>query len=415
MIAFEYTGQGFVPVTFDPRPLEDLGSIKFLGSEVAETHPVVKSWAVGSPAKIPLDELVTQRGKYVPLNEMRLGAAYPVVEGYKHRIAFGWHAIFEDPLQFRQASATIAYSPADDVPQSERLHVNLEYKTLRWRLRYWHNGADFYDLFGPTYRSRRGDAVLLGYKNSLTYDPPRQLDFVADLAGFSNLDTLPLAQDVAAPSKNLVSGRIGLKYEDTAKSLGAVDYEKGVKWSLMAATDVAKGVSYPKAYGTFDFGLPLPLNHASVWLYNAVGVSGGERSNALSQFYFGGFGNNYVDNGEVKRYRELDSFPGFKIDELSGQRFAKSVAEVNLPPLRFSEAGTPSFFLSSLRPALFGGVMALDPGRSYSRTLQMVGVQADLNFTVALRLPMVLSFGVASGFEDGRHHSDEVMISLKVL
>jgi hypothetical protein len=415
LVVYEYTGQGFTPAVIDPKPLDDLGTIKFLGAEVAARRPIVKDWAVGSPASVPLDSLITSRGKYDPGREMRLDSIYPVVEGYRGDVAAGVHAIFEDPLQFRQASATIAYSPADDVPQSERLHVNLEYKTLRWRLRYWHNGADFYDLFGPTYRSRRGDAVLVGYKDSLTYDPPRQLDFVADLAAFSNLDTLPQAQDVASPSKNLVSGRIGLKYEDTAKSLGAVDYEKGVKWSLMAANDVAKGVTYPKAYGTFDFGLPLPLNHASVWLYNAAGVSGGERSNALSQFYFGGFGNNYVDNGEVKRYRELDSFPGFKIDELSGQRFAKSVLEVNLPPLRFAEAGTPSFFLSSLRPALFGGVMALDPGRTYSRTLEMVGAQADLNFTVALRLPMVLSFGVATGFDEGRHHSDEVMISLKIL
>src|SRR5208283_5441529 len=73
LIAFEYTGQGFVPVSFDPRPLEDLGSTKFLGAEVAEAHPVVKTWGVGSPAKIPLDEMVTQRGKYVPLGEMRLG------------------------------------------------------------------------------------------------------------------------------------------------------------------------------------------------------------------------------------------------------------------------------------------------------------------------------------------------------
>jgi hypothetical protein len=415
LVVYEYTGQGFTPVVIDPKPLEDLGTIKFLGAEVAAKRPIVKDWAVGSPASVPLDSLITSRGKYDPGHEMRLDSIYPVVEGYRGDVAAGVHAIFEDPLQFRQASATIAYSPADDVPQSERLHVNLEYKTLRWRLRYWHNGADFYDLFGPTYRSRRGDAVLVGYKNALTYDPPRQLDFVADLAAFSNLDTLPQAQDVAAPSKNLVSGRIGLKYEDTAKSLGAVDYEKGVKWSLMAASDVAAGTSYPKAYATLDFGLPLALRHASVWLYNAVGVSGGARSNALSQFYFGGFGNNYVDNGEVKRYRELDSFPGFKIDELSGQRFAKSVLEVNLPPLRFDEVGTPSFFLSSLRPALFGGVMALDPGRRYSRTLQMAGVQADLNFTVALRLPMVLSFGAAAGFDDGRHRSDEVMISLKVL
>ena len=31
----------------------------------------------------------------------------------------------------------------------------------------------------------------------------------------------------------------------------------------------------------------------------------GDRDNPLASAYFGGFGNNYVDNGEAKRYREI--------------------------------------------------------------------------------------------------------------
>jgi len=178
---------------------------------------------------------------------------------------------------------------------------------------------------------------------------------------------------------------------------------------------MASGDLFPKLYGTFDVGTPLPIRHASIWLYNAVGVGGGDHKNALASYYFGGFGNNYLDDGEVKRYRDFESFPGFKIDELSGQRFAKSLVEVNLPPLRFSNIGTPSLFLSSLRPALFAGVLGLDPGRSGGRTLETVGGQLDFNFTVALRLPMVLSIGAAAGFEDGRHRGNEAMISLKIL
>jgi hypothetical protein len=145
--------------------------------------------------------------------------------------------------------ATLAYSPESNVPDDERLHVNLEYKTLKWRLRYSHNGADFYDLFGPTYRSRRGDAVKVGYKDALIYDPPNQLDFVADLAVYRNLDNLPQAQDVAAPSKNLASAQVGLRYVATEKSLGSVDYEKGVRWSLLTAGDMASGDLFPKLYG----------------------------------------------------------------------------------------------------------------------------------------------------------------------
>jgi hypothetical protein len=415
LIVYEYTGAGFTPVVIDPVPLQDLGSIKFLGAEVAAKHPIVKTWAAGSSASVPLDSLVVERGKYIPNQEMKLASIYPVVEGYRGDVAAGVHAIFEDPLQFHQLTATLAYSPADDLPSDERLHVNLEYKTLKWRMRYWHNGADFYDLFGPTYRSRRGDAVLVGYKNSLIYDPPRQLDFVADVAAYRGLDTLPQAQDIAASSKNLVSALVGLRYTATDKSLGAIDYEKGVRWSLLAASDYGSNELFPKVYGTLDFGAPLPIRHASLWLYNAVGVSGGTKANPLSNFYFGAFGNNYVDDGEVKRYREYDSFPGFKIDELAGHQFAKSLVELNLPPLRFSNVGQPSLFLSAMRPALFAGVLGIDPGTRGGRTLETVGGQLDFNFTFALRLPMVLSVGAAAGFEDGRHRRDEAMISLKIL
>jgi hypothetical protein len=62
---------------------------------------------------------------------------------------------------------------------------------------------------------------------------------------------------VAATSKDLVETLVGLRYTATDKSLGALDYERGVRWSLLTASDLASGNFYPKLYGTFDFGVPL--------------------------------------------------------------------------------------------------------------------------------------------------------------
>ena len=59
--------------------------------------------------------------------------------------------------------------------------------------------------------------------------------------------------------------------------------------------------------------------------------------------------------------------------------------------------------------------MAVEPASGATRTFETVGAQIDFNFTLALRLPMVLSIGAASGFEEGRHRGNEVMVSLKVL
>ena len=68
-----------------------------------------------------------------------------------------------------------------------------------------------------------------------------------------------------------------------------------------------------------------------------------------------------------------------------------------------------------MRPAAFGGVLAVKPGVGPARTLETAGGQVDFNFTVALRLPMTFSLGYAMGFEHGRRQNSEVMASLKIL
>jgi hypothetical protein len=142
---------------------------------------------------------------------------------------------------------------------------------------------------------------------------------------------------------------------------------------------------------------------------------GGPRSDALAAYYFGAFGNNYVDNRPEKRYREMESFPGFDIDEIAARRFARLTGEINLPPLRFAEVGTPAFYLSYIRPAVFAGGMAIEAPDSSSHHYADLGAQLDLNFTVALRLPMVFSVGAASGWRDGHYRKTEWLASLKIM
>src|SRR5436190_23914040 len=100
----------------------------------------------------------------------------------------------------------------------------------------------------------------------------------------------------------------------------------------------------------------------------------------LAYFYCGAFGNNFVDDGEVKRYRNFDSFPGFDIDAISARGFWKSEGEWNLPPIRFEDVGVPAMYLSSLRTAVFGGVLFADPGSATQATVENIGIQADFNF-----------------------------------
>ena len=95
---------------------------------------------------------------------------------------------------------------------------------------------------------------------------------------------------------------------------------------------------------------------------------GGQRASPLAAFYFGSFRNNYVDDRNEKRYREIESMPGFDIDEIAARKFAKVTGEINLPPLRFAEAGLPAFYMSFIRPAVFAGAMVTEaPDGSHHR------------------------------------------------
>jgi hypothetical protein len=416
LIVFEFTGEGFLPSKITPTPLEDVSDISFLGAEIARKFPVVKEWAVGSPADIPLDDLVTNQGKYHPEKEIQYDSGYPIMEGYRDYEAFGWYFGFDDPVQLRHLDLTASYSWDDQLPNDERLHVRLDYKSLNWNLSYWHNDADFYDLFGPKKRSRKGDAILFGYKKSLIFDVPRKMSFTADIDYYTGLDELPDFQDVPTfIFKDILQVDLTLDYTHTRKSLGSVDHEKGWRWNVSLLADHAQGNTIPKLRAGLDFGFVLPWKHSSIWLYNSAGTSNGNRLNPLTNYYFGGFQNNYVDEGEVKRYREHYSFPGFEISEVSAKDYFKTVLEWNLPPSRFREAGTSSLFLKHVRPAFFASSLVTDPGKIYERTLTNVGFQVDFELTFVHRLPMVFSVGYAVGYEHSRKHDTEWMFSLKIL
>lgn len=418
LIVWEYTGQGLVPKRIDPVPLEAVGAITFLGNEIAQKHPVVTEWAVGSPMKVDLDGLNPQDGKYYPRRELFYASGYPMLEGYRDTFALGWSMQWEDPMMFNTLSADLSYSidTNDEASGSTRWHADIEYEALYWRFRYWHNDADFYDLFGPTERAREGDAFIAGYDYPLIFDGPRRLDGSLELAWYTGLDTLPGNQNVGVQFEELLSFYAELNYKHTQESLGAVDHEKGIRWDLKAYLDHANGDIVPKFRFGVDFGFALPIKHSSLWLYNSAGIADGDRDNPLANWYFGAFGNNYVDDREVKRYREFYGFPGFEIDELSAQDFVKSVLEWNLPPIRFANVGIPSAFLSSARPALFAGVLLADLNDSlYREDYYTLGLQVDFSITVAHRYPLTLSVGYAQGYRDGNRQDNELMVSLKIL
>lgn len=414
LLVMRYSGDGFVPSLIDVAVLEDLSAVTFLGAQVAEKHPVVKQWEVPSPADVPLETLITRDDDYHPVSEMSLESVYPVLQGYKDSVAYGMHARFSDPISMHSLEITASYSPDDSLDSEERLHAKVLYEHMGFSADLRHNYADFYDLFGPTKTSLRGNSATLGYTLPLIYDKPRRMDLSTEISYYTNLDRVPYFQDVDATFDTMTSGQVSLNYENVNKSLGAVDEEKGFRWEAVVGANQVNSNLISFGYGRLDAGVELPLKHASLWLRNTGGVSNGDSADPFANYYFGGFGNNWVDHREIKRYREPFTMPGFEINELGGTQFGKSILEFNLPPVLFERAGTPGFFATWARPAVFASALVTDSDSDRS-VYRNVGFQVDFQLFILSRLEMTLSLGMARGFSNDQRGEDEFMLSLKIL
>jgi len=77
--------------------------------------------------------------------------------------------------------------------------------------------------------------------------------------------------------------------------------------------------------------------------------------------------------------------------------------------------GQPAIYLGYLGPALLAGTLLTCYADGRNHDFYNLGGQVDLNFTVALRLPMIFSVGAAAGFADGRYEKTELLASLKIM
>ena len=416
LMVLAYTAAGFVPATIEPRVLKDVSAITFLAAQLADKHPIVKTWTVPPPTSVDPEKLVTGQGIYAPLEEMKLQSAYPVLQGYKKYVGAGVHAHIDDPLTLAALGITVAYTPSRSLDRDERAHVAADFRYLGWHGGASWNRSDFYDIAGPTIRSRRGAALKGGYDEALIFDEPRRLDFRSEVAIYNNLDALPGFQNIRATSTRLTTAEAGLYYTNVRRSRGAVDDEKGLVGNTVVNVNIAHGDAIPQLRGSLDFGFALPLGHASLWLRNAAGYSHGDRDDPYANFFFGGFGNNYIDSRAEKRYREYYAFPGFELNEIRGRSYSRHMLEANLPPYVFESVGTPVFHLAWLRAAAFASALWTDPARRSERSRYgNLGTQVDLSFSVLHWYQMTLSFGYAVGYRGTQRAGDEWMVSLKIM
>ncbi|MGD8627864.1 MAG: hypothetical protein PVH52_02155 [bacterium] len=416
LIAFKYTGAGFLPGFVSSRPAEYVSAIKYLGQEVVDTHPVLRDWVVKPVAMEGRDSTPARVTGYHPLRSMRLGSVYPVIQGYKDYGTAGLRFDVRDKLGMSNLKVTGAYSPASSLPDRERVHFGLKLNYWQWTISGTYNHADFYDLFGPTKTSRKGYSWGVAYKRTLLYRPPRTTDFNLYVSGFGDLETMPRYQNVPATYDRFISFGLGVTLKNLRGTLGAVDYERGWLLEINSRNNYVNGEVIPLLYAEFGLALGLPFDHSPIWFWGSAGNAFGEEDDSFSNFFFGGFGNNWVDHNSIKRYREHYAFPGLDLNGVGGTNYGKAMLEWVLPPLRFGSVGFTSAYLRWARLSLFtAGVATNVDDEPDRRALLDVGAQLDFRLVTFSLLKSTLSVGYANALEKHEKRSEEWMVSLKLL
>lgn len=422
LVVFQYARRGFAPAMVPNAVMDSVSAIRFLGNEIAASRPEVQSWMPPPISSITPDSVTIPARRYRSLRHFKLDSAYPLVEGYEDgdgdaAVAGGVRLNFSDRVGATSLAVTASFSPDRLVAWSEKYHVRAVFRSWNWRIDATLNPGDFYDLFGPTKTSRTGYGLALQYGDNLLADGPKRLSYTLRLAGYGGLQTLPEYQDVSAPYDALLSFNGGLAYQHLRRSLGAVDDEMGTTWSTTLRGTYANHTGYGRASLDASKGMLLPLNHSSVWLRASAGTSlTGRRVDALANFYFGGFGNNWVDHRAVRQFRETESFAGMDINAVGGANYARAQMEWTSPPLRFRRAGIPSCYVRWATLSLFTTGLVTDmDDETVRRELANIGAQIDIRLITLSHLESTFSFGYAAALEQGRAPRSALMFSFKIM
>ncbi|MDP3461325.1 MAG: hypothetical protein Q8S18_00910 [Bacteroidales bacterium] len=417
LFVLKFYRNGMWPGVIPMKVITEANSINYLGNLAYDKSPHIGDYSLPPASKVNIDSLKTEETAYVPIKNMSLTGAYPDITGYKETIAIGYRLNWRDRVGISNLSLFLGTSPWSTSPDKQKFHGQLQWDYWLWNLQANYNKTDFYDLFGPTKRSRAGYSVGIGYKKSSTLKSPLKTNYGFSLTHYGDLEVLPQFQNVSTAIRNFQSLSADIGVTKLRRTLGGVDDEKGYLWNLIAYSYLANGNLYPSLVSEQHIGFLVPVvRNTSFWIRNSVGQSFGKKGSSFSSFYFGGFRNNYIDWQHADQYRKILAFPGVGIDALSAYNFVKTMGELNLKPIRLRNVGTTWLYPTYIKTSLFGTHALLNPDDEISRrNVFNAGMQVDLELVLFSYLKTTWSAGYARKFEESVLPLEQWMFSVKLL
>lgn len=417
IFVLKFRRDGMQPALMPVRVIEDANAITYLGNEVFDRNPVLESYSLKPASRVNIDSLKMEETSYRAIKNMSLTGAYPDITGFKKTAAIGYRLNWRDRVGLSNMNLFLGASPWSKQPSKQQIHAMFHWDLWLWKFNATYNKTDFYDLFGPTKRSRAGYSLGVNYKKTNAFKSPFKWSYGFEINHYGHLEVLPQFQNIASPIRNFQSISFDFGASKLRKSLGGVEDEMGYLWNLSAYSYLADSSFYPSLVSEQHIGWLIPgLRNTSFWLRSSIGQAFGKESSSFSNFYFGGFRNNYVDWQPADQYRKVLAFPGVDIDQIQAHNFVKTMAEFNLKPLRLKNIGFTWLYPSYLKSSIFGTHLLANPtSLKNTRNYFNAGLQIDLELVLFSYLKTTWSAGYARKFEKSLLPSQQWMFSIKLL
>ena len=432
LLALQFKRDGLQPVLLSREVVKDANAVNLYGQLAYENNKKALEQVGLLRDSLPrknFGDVYNNITSYNVLKEMRFAGAYPIISGFTDARAWnhmtpvlGYRFNVNDPVGLSSMKLSVGFSPWSNNAWKNKFHVDFDWKYYFWSLKAAWNHMDFYDLFGPMRRSRKGYVVQLAYDNINSLITPYSKSWGFSVAAYGDMDALPLYQEVEVQDvRSMQTASIYGKWSKMRTSLGGVMKEQGYELGIEGYGYLAGGRFYPSVEASGNFGTLVPFDrNTSFWLRTAAGHNFGDAESVFGTTYFGGFRNNYVDNRDAFQYRTTLAMPGAAIDAIPAHSFAKATAELNLRPLRLNNFGTLFCYPTWIQCSFFGtGLSVWNPNSShkmyYSTGIQLTTELVFLNY---LKTTLSIGYGhlfAPSGFVGGRRGNNEFMISLKLL
>jgi len=397
VFAFEFTTEGFVPVVIPNKPADFLPAIRYYGQEIIRQEPELAQWDLKN---IKMDSIaISGKEKYSGLKNLKVHSLIPVVSAFMHQKSVGYYGHMADPLFVHDLKFEISVSPHPTNYLMPKFHLDVKYEYKKeWELRFQNNASNFYDLFNKRKRSTIQKKLILKNTHYWIYDFPQKLKQTNGLSVYYGAQAINDNMVRIYRPDFLVYQSI-LQSTNLRRSIGSSDVEQGTKWAITLMTFHVDPRHFQHVgglhvewehYGTY-------LRPHNVWMFKfAAGLRHTKKDMAIGRFYFGGFGNRYLENESPMQYRKVFRFPGRRIYSLPGKHFVKFMLENKLPPVWFSSLYIGQHALIRSDLSIYSQTLILEP--TWKGSWIDLGAQINFHFRHWFNLESDLSIGVAKAW-----------------